>query len=278
VRLPDFYAKGVDGGDHWHFVESPDFLRHLGALEESDIRNPRVLVANYINSPTNCMQMSNYFLVCCQNECDNRLAQLESHLGTPAATPEQILSALGWDLHSLGKFPAILRRRLYDVSHQHRGLVPIHGRLFAQWLHHAYPDECQYPHPSGTKHPMWVEIGKSLQMSKVEMKAFIHNASASSARIRPKPDGGNAASITSGSCVPWTEQEEALHVALPPSLQLAATTLTDDPHVWGVASFVAMLGALVSTSILVMRTCKPLVVCKSFAATEEPCPQLVQCL
>mmetsp|Transcript_61371 Transcript_61371/g.96845 ORF Transcript_61371/g.96845 Transcript_61371/m.96845 type:complete len:586 (+) Transcript_61371:110-1867(+) len=281
VRLPDFYAKGVDGGDHWHFVESPDFLRHMGVLDESSIRNPRVLVANYIHSPTNCVQTSSYFLVCCQNECDSRLAHLERQLGAPSATPEQILSALGWDLHSVGKFPATLRRRLYDVSHQHRGHVPIHGRLFAQWLHHAYPHECQYPHLS-SQHPMWVEIGKSLVISEVERKAIVHNASApSNAPSRQTTESAGIGLSAVGSCVPWTEQEEALHVALPPSLQLAASTLReDDPHVWGVASVVAMLGALVSTSILVARTCKPMVVFKAFAPKEEEeaCPQLVECL
>jgi len=32
-------------------------------------------------------------------------------------------------------------------------VVPLHGRLFAQWLHHAYPRECPYPHVAGTTHP-----------------------------------------------------------------------------------------------------------------------------
>merc|ERR1719379_1272928 len=44
--------------------------------------------------------------------------------------------------------------RLNDIATHHGGYVPLHGRLFAQWLHHAYPRECPYPHVSGTTNPM----------------------------------------------------------------------------------------------------------------------------
>ena len=30
------------------------------------------------------------------------------------------------------------------------GLVPIHGRLFAQWLHYVFPRECPFPHKTGS--------------------------------------------------------------------------------------------------------------------------------
>ena len=28
--------------------------------------------------------------------------------------------------------------------------MPLHGRLFAQWMHHAFPRHCPFPHVSGT--------------------------------------------------------------------------------------------------------------------------------
>lgn len=34
-----------------------------------------------------------------------------------------------------------LRVRLQEVAALHGGKVPIHGRLFAQWMHHAFPRE-----------------------------------------------------------------------------------------------------------------------------------------
>merc|ERR1719413_222807 len=46
-----------------------------------------------------------------------------------------------------------LLSRLGEIADHHNGLVPLHGRLFAQWLHHAYPLECPYPHEAGTTNP-----------------------------------------------------------------------------------------------------------------------------
>merc|ERR1719478_773091 len=34
------------------------------------------------------------------------------------------------------------------VAEQHNGKVPLHGRLFSQWLHYAFPHECPYPQPT----------------------------------------------------------------------------------------------------------------------------------
>ena len=32
---------------------------------------------------------------------------------------------------------------------EHGGKVPIHGRLFAQWLHYVFPRDCAFPYKSG---------------------------------------------------------------------------------------------------------------------------------
>ena len=66
VRLADFYSGAVRDG-HWQFTESVAYLRELGALDESDPENPRVIIANYINSPSNCVASSSYYSVCCIN-------------------------------------------------------------------------------------------------------------------------------------------------------------------------------------------------------------------
>merc|ERR1719261_271302 len=36
-------------------------------------------------------------------------------------------------------------RQLDMVAEEHGGEVPLHGRLFSQWLHYAFPYECTYP-------------------------------------------------------------------------------------------------------------------------------------
>merc|ERR1719384_1041018 len=35
--------------------------------------------------------------------------------------------------------------RLGEIAEHHDGYVHLHGRLFAQWMHHAYPRECHFP-------------------------------------------------------------------------------------------------------------------------------------
>merc|ERR1719356_1955638 len=44
--------------------------------------------------------------------------------------------------------------RLDDIAGFHKGRIPLHGRLFAQWMHHAYPRECRFPHVAGTMNPL----------------------------------------------------------------------------------------------------------------------------
>merc|ERR1719169_222063 len=39
--------------------------------------------------------------------------------------------------------------QLEQVAKNHGGMVPLHGRLFAQWLHYVFPRECPFPHKSG---------------------------------------------------------------------------------------------------------------------------------
>merc|ERR1712151_325225 len=43
--------------------------------------------------------------------------------------------------------------RLMEVAEHHGGRIPLHGRLFSQWMHQAYPRECPFPHVTGTTYP-----------------------------------------------------------------------------------------------------------------------------
>lgn len=42
-----------------------------------------------------------------------------------------------------------LTEQLTKVAEAHGGRVPLHGRLFAQWMHYAFPRECPFPHKTG---------------------------------------------------------------------------------------------------------------------------------
>lgn len=219
VRLADFYGSALDGG-RWQFSETVEYLRQLGALDETDPSALRVIIPNYINSPSNCLASSSFYAVCCIDECGLLLGRLEAQLGRPTATSEEILAALrrvpppssplseeaapGWAP------PAGLVRRLEEVAAFHGGgPVPIHGRLLAQWLHHAFPHECPYPHVSGTTRPQRPDefeaiTGRDSTASEEEMRQHIEAAVGARRRPVAKPSGEEE-----GLCSPmWTLEEE----------------------------------------------------------------------
>merc|ERR1719387_3179833 len=49
---------------------------------------------------------------------------------------------------------APLVKALWQVAALHDGNVPLHSRLFAQWMHYAFPHECPYPHMMGKITPL----------------------------------------------------------------------------------------------------------------------------
>jgi len=53
-------------------------------------------------------------------------------------------------------------------------MVPLHGRLFAQWLHYVFPHECPFPHKNGAvsaSTPM--EFGANYVATKVGISMHI---------------------------------------------------------------------------------------------------------
>eukprot|EP00913_Durusdinium_trenchii_P007446 g7000.t1 len=168
VRLSTFYKKSLYS--HWRFTEKADYLRKLGALDDSDPQQPQVIMANYMMARPNCLEASGLYAICCRNECEDLMGQLESELKTSMAEPSRILqfvSNLASDTVAAPReLSQALQTRLKEVANLHGGKVPIHGRLFAQWMHHAFPRECPYPHEFGTTSPQtpdeWMkETGES---------------------------------------------------------------------------------------------------------------------
>jgi hypothetical protein len=181
VRLSDFYNSAINGAVQ--FQESAAYLRELGVLEETDPRSPSVMIANYVVSPSNCVASSGLYTVCCKNECDGLLAFLEQNISAPVATPTTIAALVAELPSSTVSAPRGLTatsiRRLDEIAANHGGLVPLHGRLFMQWMHHAYPRECPFPHISGTTSPKspedWLqETNGEVAASDEEMRQYIH--------------------------------------------------------------------------------------------------------
>jgi len=206
VKLGDFYKPGLDG--NWQFQEKPDYLRQIGVLDESDPEAPSVVIPNYIHSYANCIISAGFYHVCCKNECEDLFGHLEEQIAAPEATPTTIVALVQNMPSSTVQSPrllsATLLNRLDSIAAEHSGTVPLHGRLFAQWMHHAYPRECPYPHVSGTSSQQtpaeWKNItGTVERATRKEMRKF-------------KPSSENSTLTAEPEELPWSPEEELLVV------------------------------------------------------------------
>jgi len=153
VKLRDFY-ESVAARGFWNFRENLEYLKHAGAIDDSDPSALRVIIPNYLHMSSNCLVPSEYYAICCMDRCESMMDHLEHEIQAPHATAERILglvSALASDSVPANRtLPSGLVGKLEEVAAHHGGVVPLHGRLFAQWMHYAYPRECVYPHVSDT--------------------------------------------------------------------------------------------------------------------------------
>lgn len=183
VLLRDFYGHALDGA--WQFTESVDYLRELGALDDSNPERKSVIIANYVNSPSNCIASSGIYSLCCINECEELIGQVERDVAEPDATTASIIESVSKLSSSTVSAPrelsGELRNRLGEIAEHHDGLVPLHGRLFGQWMHHAFPRECPYPHKSGTTNPMtpdeWMKTQNNSPEAVTEQDMLSHTKS-----------------------------------------------------------------------------------------------------
>jgi len=137
------------------FTESVEYLKAVGALDESLKKMPMVILANYMTAPCNCIATFKYHTFCCMNECDTLMSDIEALLHASVGSSKQLLSIIANNISSSSvDAPRHLSQMLVDkmeeISEYHQGLIPIHGRLFQQWLHYAFPRECPYPHIAKT--------------------------------------------------------------------------------------------------------------------------------
>jgi len=215
IRLIDFYRAGLSS--RFFFTETKEYLRAMGALDESDARlGPKVIVANYVLAKSNCLAHAHLYNVCCINECEGLYLQFEQALAAPEANPEQISMLVASSSSSTVQGPRnlsqALLRRLDEIAIGPGGKVLLHSRLFAQWMHQAFPRECPYPHLVGTTTSLgpqaWAKqngqrysIGKkSTLKSHVETLELTEQADAEQPADKELTDDG--------ADLMWTSEEE----------------------------------------------------------------------
>jgi len=265
VTLAEFYTAGLKST--WSFNEKIDYLRILGALDESTKDNPKVIVTNYVSSFPNCLTASKFYSVCCRNECEDYMQIIEKRFAGALADPDEIIRLA--ETHSAfteGASPSLsaLRQRLVSIAEKHGGKVPIHGRLFAQWMHHAFPSTCPYPHEAGTTNPQtpdeWMAGNgqKDIKASEAEVEEVVNQAknrgfgnwdakdkeSASVAKSEQQPTRAFPAEL------PWTDTEELLIVRPSGQPQSSGKSMAD--KLISLMEFL-MVAALVSTVVWMAR-------------------------
>jgi len=219
VQLSAFYATGLSRdmtlSTYWQFVEKVDYLRDVGALDESNPSDPSVIIPNYIVSPTQCLHVSELYGICCKNECEASLRRLEGEVADSSATPDKILEVLaGSGDVTRTAFSGRLVELLRQVADVNDGSVPLHGRLFSQWMHHAFPRECPFPHESGTISPKapheWAKEKNhaSTEASEEEMVCHVSGKCAGGAEASFADDDADRPS--SSTDLPWSDVEELL--------------------------------------------------------------------
>merc|ERR1719343_957161 len=160
VKLSDFYGAAINKG-RYQFTETVNYLRQIGTLDESEPSNPRVIIPNYVSGLSNCIARTQYYSVCCLDDCEPLFGKLEQKVGKPDAAPEEIITVVenmpSATTAANRKLSPLLRSRLNEIAQHHGGVVLLHGRLFAQWMHLAYPRECNYPHLTGTTYKKTME-------------------------------------------------------------------------------------------------------------------------
>lgn len=253
VPLKRFYGDALDGA--WQFTESVEYLRELGALDETDPDRKSVILSNYINSPSNCLASSSIYSVCCLNECEELMGHIEAAVGQPDGTTAKVFEVVGNLASNTEKAPREispqLRALLGEVASHHDGRVPLHGRLFAQWMHHVYPHECPYPHKSGSTKPMspdeWMEERGSEAVAEDHDMLFHVTDPPSAEGTDPvtgatSSKGANALSnsASAGSKpLMWTVEEELVVTTTRPPLRAFRS-------LWGFIRNVGILIALVT--------------------------------
>jgi len=232
VPLPEFYAAATRG--EWRFSESESYLRQLGALDEtSSWSGPQLILTNYLQGSSNCIISADHYRVCCANECEYILDEIEEAVGGPLGDPQQIIRFVQHNvtasLESSGvRVMSKMRKQLQEIAAGNGGQIPIHGRLFAQWLHYVLPHQCPFPHKAGSTVALTPsQYGQDHVASMQEMREYVRDARSNR--------GGSTVGQNDERLSQWSHEEEHLSVH---------TQLSEEKHKPWMWVYLPLLSAL----------------------------------
>eukprot|EP00928_Gymnodinium_smaydae_P071125 TRINITY_DN5479_c0_g1_i1.p1 TRINITY_DN5479_c0_g1~~TRINITY_DN5479_c0_g1_i1.p1 ORF type:complete len:545 (+),score=66.98 TRINITY_DN5479_c0_g1_i1:159-1793(+) len=247
VPLSSFWKPYLDD-PRWPFVESTSTLGYFGALDSGE-DSQDVVIPNYLYSSLNCLAGSKYYDVCCISECDSLLSEIETRIGASTTSPRrlaEVLAALPSSTVDAPRvLPATLLQRLEGVAAQNQGAVMLHGRLFAQVLHHAYPRECPYPHLSANKteetERRKMRIDSAARVTIESVTEYAEEVARNSEKVNMEHTDD----------LPWNDEEELF-------VQSLALDAGNDVVNSETSMLVLLLAGALTTCALVFRVLEPL--------------------
>jgi len=218
VPLSVFYRAGEQ------FRESKEYLESLGALEKGGggflmASQDYVIIPNYITARPNCVHSSGMYSICCLDPCEGILRHIEDKVAAPTASPQRLAEIVANTESETVQAPRVLSasltKRLDEMSAVHDGSIPLHARLFSQWLHHAFPRECPYPGKTVSRRPITADSWLGAQnmsnfVSDEELEALIEEEEV--VHVKDLVDGDMEETL------PWDPEEELVYHHQRPSL------------------------------------------------------------
>jgi len=131
------------------FTESPEVLQKFGVLSAD--AEAKLIIPNYVNSQSMCLSTASFYAACCVNECEGLLGRLEREVRAPAVAAAE-LGRLVATLPGAGLAETLLQE-LPGLADPSSGMVALHSRAFAEWMHRAFPLECPAPHTQKVTNP-----------------------------------------------------------------------------------------------------------------------------
>jgi hypothetical protein len=178
-------SYGATYGIHmqdWALLETPEYLRAVGALEEHGSKGwgPGVLIPNYLTGANSCRDPGPRTTpICCPDECEmDILPKIEAAAGGPYATVRQVWLAVQKFLKSSPtETRKRLREQLSEIASHSKGEIALHSRVLGHWLHGAFPHTCRKPPAKGAPLVIdpavapgnWVRAGRHMAMEATEV-------------------------------------------------------------------------------------------------------------
>jgi hypothetical protein len=150
VDLSEIQPSRTTGGRDL-FTESREDLERLGVLGEGASKDEKLIIPNYINSQSMCLSTASFYQACCMNECESILSVIERSIAAPAAQPSKLAESMK-ALPGLRVSDALMQA-LHNLGDKDTGLVSLHGRPLAEWMHQAFPLECSSPSSQEVTNP-----------------------------------------------------------------------------------------------------------------------------